>query len=109
MSVLTLRIPDEKHERLRRLAGSRGMSMNRLVDEWATVALTQFDAETRFRTLAAQGSATRGLTLLDRADAAERRTRKPCERVPGGEGTSLPLAARKFRPAVQKLCRNRRD
>ncbi len=76
MSVLTLRIPSEKHERLRRLAESRGMSMNRLVDEWATVALAQFDAETRFRALAARGSAARGLELLDRADAAERRTRK---------------------------------
>jgi hypothetical protein len=80
MSVLTLRIPNEKHERLRRLAESRGMSMNRLVDEWATVALTQFDAETRFRTLAAQGNAARGLQLLDRADAAERRARKPRKR-----------------------------
>lgn len=81
MSVLTLRIPDEKHERLRRLAESRGMSMNRLVDEWATVALTQFDAETRFRSLAARGNATRGLNLLDHADAAERRSRKPRQRI----------------------------
>lgn len=76
MSVLTLRIPDEKHERLRRLAESRGVSMNRLVDEWATVALAQFDAETRFRTLAARGSAVRGLELLDQADAAERRAHR---------------------------------
>lgn len=76
MSVLTLRLPIEKHERLRRLAESRGTSMNRLVDEWATVALAQFDAETRFRALAARGSAGRGLELLDRADAAERRARK---------------------------------
>ncbi|MBM3727307.1 MAG: toxin-antitoxin system HicB family antitoxin [Acidobacteria bacterium] len=76
MSVLTLRIPNEKHERLRRLAESRGMSMNRLVDEWATVALTQFDAEVRFRTLAARGSAAAGLRVLDRADEAERGARK---------------------------------
>ena len=83
MSVLTLRIPNEKHDRLRRLAESRGMSMNRLVDEWATVALTQFDAETRFRTLAARGSGARGLELLDRADAAEPQTRKRREREAG--------------------------
>lgn len=76
MSVLTLRIPDEKHDRLRRLAESRGVSMNRLVDEWATVALAQFDAETRFRALAAKGSAARGLQLLDKADKAARRSRK---------------------------------
>jgi len=34
------------------------------------------DAETRFRTLAARGSAARGLEILDRAGAAERPTRK---------------------------------
>ncbi len=33
MGALTLRIPAGKPERLRRLAESRGMSMNRLVDE----------------------------------------------------------------------------
>lgn len=70
MSVLTLRIPDEKHTRLRRLAESRGVSMNRLVDEWATSALVQFDAETRFRALAASGRPARGLALLDQLDAA---------------------------------------
>jgi hypothetical protein len=80
MSVLTLRIPADKHERLRRLAESRGMSMNRLVDEWATVALAQFDAETRFRALAARGSAARGLEILDRADAAEPRNKTSATR-----------------------------
>ena len=81
MSVLTVRIPDDKHDRLRRLAESRGLSMNRLVDEWATVALAQFDAETRFRALAAQGNAARGLKLLDQADAADARHAAPKARV----------------------------
>jgi hypothetical protein len=80
MSVLTLRIPTDKHERLRRLAESRGMSMNRLVDEWATVALAQFDAETRFRALAARGSAARGLEILARADSAEPRNKTSATR-----------------------------
>lgn len=71
-----LRISDEKHERLRRLAESRGMSMNRLIDELATVALAQFDAQTRFRALAARGSASREIELLDRADAVEPQRRK---------------------------------
>ena len=69
MSTLTLRIPDDKHARLRRMAETRGVSMNRLVDEWATIALTQFDAETRFRALAAGGRPARGLALLDKLDA----------------------------------------
>ena len=55
MSTLTIRIPEAKHERLRRLAESRGVSLNKLVDELATVALAQYDAEVWFRTLAAKG------------------------------------------------------
>ena len=33
MSTLTIRIAELKHARLRRLAASRGLSMNKLVDE----------------------------------------------------------------------------
>jgi len=35
MSALTLRLPDDKHERLRALAQSRGTSVNRLLDKAA--------------------------------------------------------------------------
>jgi predicted HicB family RNase H-like nuclease len=55
-STLTIRIPETKHARLRTLAQTRGMSLNKLIDELATVALAQHDAEVRFRTLAAEGS-----------------------------------------------------
>ncbi len=41
MSTRTVRIPEAKHARLRRLADSRGLSMNKLMDELATVALAQ--------------------------------------------------------------------
>jgi hypothetical protein len=68
MSTLTIRIPESKHNRLRRLAESRGVSMNKLIDELATVALAQYDAEVRFHAIAAKGSAKRGLALLDKLD-----------------------------------------
>ena len=68
MSTLTIRLPESKHARLRRLAESRGVSMNKLIDEWATVALAQHDTEIRFRTLAATGSVRRGLQLLDKIE-----------------------------------------
>jgi len=68
MSTLTIRIPETKHNRLRRLAASRGVSLNKLIDEFATVALAQHDTETRFRALASRGSAKRGLKLLDKLD-----------------------------------------
>ena len=68
MSTVTLRIDAEKHERLRQLAAQNGVSMNRLLDELATIALAQHDAETRFRVRASRGSAAKGLQVLDTLD-----------------------------------------
>ncbi|HLF98136.1 MAG TPA: toxin-antitoxin system HicB family antitoxin [Methylococcaceae bacterium] len=69
MSALTLRLPDDKHRRLRALARSRGTSVNRLLDEVTTLLLAEFDAETRFRLRAERGAnrTERGLALLDKA------------------------------------------
>lgn len=68
MSTVTLRIPDSKHERLKQYAKEQGISLNKLFDEFATVALAQFDAKTRFEIKAAKGDAKRGLELLDKLD-----------------------------------------
>lgn len=68
MSTLTIRLPDEKHERLREMARQRGISVNRLIDELSTIALAQFDAESRFKALAARGSVAKGLKILDKLD-----------------------------------------
>lgn len=70
MAIMTIRIPDAKHERLRLMAKQQGISLNKLVEEWANVALGQHDAEARFRALAARGNPKRGLELLDKLDAA---------------------------------------
>ena len=70
MATLTIRLPDEKHERLRQLAKQRKMSMNKLMEELSTIALTQFDTETRFRARAARGSAETGLRLLEKLGEA---------------------------------------
>jgi predicted transcriptional regulator len=72
MSTLTIRLPDDKHLRLRKLAEHRSMSVNKLMEELATISIAEFDAETRFRTLAARGSAKKGLAILDKLDAAFR-------------------------------------
>jgi hypothetical protein len=69
MSTLTLRIPDTKYERLKKYAKSKEISLNKLFDEFATIALTQFDAKTRFDVMASKGSKTRGLELLDKLDS----------------------------------------
>ena len=70
MATMTIRLPDAKHDRLRRLAERHGVGLNKLVEEWIGIALAQFDAETRFLARAARGSTRRGLTLLDHLDRA---------------------------------------
>ncbi len=70
MSTLTIRMPEDKHARLRSLAKAKGISVNKLVEELTTVALTQHDTEMRFRALAARGSKKTGLALLDKLDRA---------------------------------------
>ena len=69
MTALTVRLPDEKHRRLKALAKSRGTPLNRLIDEMTTLMLAEFDAETRFRLRAKRGSgkAKLGLALLEKA------------------------------------------
>jgi predicted transcriptional regulator len=71
MSALTVRLSDDKHERLRALAQSRGTTLNRLIDEMTTMMLVEHDAEVRFRLRAArgEGKAKRGLALLKKAAA----------------------------------------
>ena len=49
MSALSVRLPDDKHDRLRKMARIRGTTINRLIDEMATLMHAEFDAETRFR------------------------------------------------------------
>ena len=75
MSTLTIRIPEGKHARLRNLANSLGISLNKLIDELATVALAQHDTEMRFRAIAAKGSPNRGLELLDKIEHRLQRRR----------------------------------
>ncbi|MCG8461838.1 MAG: toxin-antitoxin system HicB family antitoxin [Holophagales bacterium] len=68
MGTLTIRLPDDQHDRLRQLARHRNISMNKLIEELSTAALAEFDAESRFRIRAASGSAAEGLRLLDKLD-----------------------------------------
>ncbi len=68
MGTLTIRIPDDKHARLKTLANARGLSLNKLFEEFSTQAIAESDAYTRFQAYAAQGDSKRGLELLDQID-----------------------------------------
>lgn len=69
MATLTIRLPDEKYARLKAIAQARGISVNKLMEELSTLALAEFDAQTRFQALAMQGDVARGLAILDQLDA----------------------------------------
>lgn len=69
MATLTIRLPDDKHNRLKELAQAKGISVNKLIEELSTIALAEFDAQTRFKAMAATGNSEEGLRILDKLDA----------------------------------------
>lgn len=68
MGTLTVRLPDDKHDRLKSLAAYRKVSINKLMEELSTQALAEFDSEVRFRALASVGRPGKGLNLLGKLD-----------------------------------------
>ena len=68
MSTLTIRLPDDTADRLKTLARSRGLSLNKLVEEMSAQMLAAHDTENRFRAMAAGGDVRQALKILDRLD-----------------------------------------
>ena len=79
MGVMTIRLPEDQHRRLKALAEARGVSLNRLVETLATRALVEHDVELRFRARAARGEPARGLAILGALDTAH-------QEAEGGDG-----------------------
>jgi predicted DNA-binding protein len=69
MTALTLRLTEEKYQRLKRLAKNKGMTINKLLDEMTTLMLTEVDLETRYLARVERGKnkTERGLELLEKA------------------------------------------
>ncbi|HBR68004.1 MAG TPA: toxin-antitoxin system HicB family antitoxin [Rhodospirillaceae bacterium] len=74
MATLTIRMPEDKVNRLKELAKSRGISVNKLMEEWATMGIAEFDAHASFLARAARGSRERGLAALRELDARDRQS-----------------------------------
>ena len=72
MSTVTLRLPDDTCARLKQLAASRGISLNKLMEELGTAAIAVHDAEIRFRAMAGGADRGRALAVLERLDARDR-------------------------------------
>ena len=66
MSAITFRLPDSKYERLKQLAKSQNISVNRLLDELSTMALASYDTKTSFQIRAQKGDRNKGLEILDK-------------------------------------------
>ena len=63
---MTIRIPN--HERLKALAVLRGVSLNKLMEEFSTRAIVEADAESRFLVRSTRSKPKKGLELLDKRD-----------------------------------------
>ena len=72
---MTVRLPDDTHERLKELARHREVSVNKLMEDLATIAVAQNDPKTRVRALAARGSVEEGLRVINKLDAELRGAR----------------------------------
>lgn len=66
MSAITFRLPDNKYERLKELAKSQNISVNKLLDELSTMALASYDTKIRFATRAKKGNPQKGLDILNK-------------------------------------------
>lgn len=71
MSTLTIRLPDDTAQRLKSLARSRKLSVNKLIEELSAQAIAAFDVETQFKMLAASGNPQQAVAILDRLDEKE--------------------------------------
>jgi len=71
MTTLTIRMPDDKASRLKALAQRRNISVNKLIEELSTIALTEYDAQVSYEVRAARATAAQGLALLDELDKLE--------------------------------------
>ena len=68
MSTITIRLPETKHARLKTYAKAQNVSLSKLFEEWATVALAQQDAQASYAMRQSRGDRQRGLALLDKLD-----------------------------------------
>jgi predicted transcriptional regulator len=74
MSTLTLRLPEDVADRLKNVAESRGVSVNKFITEISVQALAAYDTETRFKTMAAEADVPAALAVLGRLDAQAARS-----------------------------------
>lgn len=69
MSTLSVRLPDDIANRLKVLAHSRNISLNKLMNELSTRILAEEEAKQQFLAAQLRGKRERGLRMLDELDS----------------------------------------
>ncbi|MGI0120131.1 hypothetical protein [Zooshikella sp. RANM57] len=64
MATITYRTTDEKRDKLAQMAKEQDVSVNKMLDELVTIALTERDAFIRFSARASRGDANKALEIL---------------------------------------------
>lgn len=64
MATITYRTTDEKRDKLAQLANEQHVSVNKIIDELVTIALTERDAYLRFSVRASRGNPKTALEIL---------------------------------------------
>ncbi len=92
MATLTIRMPDDKANRLKILARSRGISVNKLIEEWATMGIAEFDSYASFLARSTRGSRESALAAMRELENRDHERKR--ERRSGDErrGTERPEA-----------------
>jgi predicted transcriptional regulator len=68
MSTMTLRLPEDIANRLKNVAETRGVSVNKLLTEISVQALAAYDTEIRFKAMAVEADIPAALAVLDRLE-----------------------------------------
>lgn len=71
MKKLKIKLLEDKASRLKALAQRRNISVNKLIEELSTIALTEYDAQVSYEVRAARVTAAQGLALLDELEKLE--------------------------------------
>ena len=64
MATITYRTTEEKRNKLAEIASAQNISVNKLIDEFVTIALTEREAYIRFAARAERGDPEKALELL---------------------------------------------
>ena len=71
MTTLSIRLPDDMAEKLKRIAKLRDISVNKLMFELSAQILAEEEAKQRFIVAQLRGNPQRALQLLDELDELE--------------------------------------